>query len=551
MIRENEPMMGIEGIPTDQTRQVEPTHLFGLAGLLRHWKLVSLCGASALMLGLFFAACKPITYTASTQLLIYNRELQPGPDPVIMPGRGDTALLENAIEIFKSRNVLIKVVATLNLSQDAEFLSDTLGQIAMDWAVGPPNAILDESERALEHIKTKIVVERVGLSHTILIKFTSSDPNKAAVIANEIAQSASQVRTNTDSGSPTKASLVRERLQGLGPSAYVISTADPPSQPDGPPRIVIVLAPAIIGLGIGTALALLLDCMDRTVRTARQVENLLGLDWLGTIPRLRHGCKARSKPQTTEHGYFEPRGEFRALTGETPDPALCQALDRARVVLGSLPALRTIGVTSAIPGEGATTVASALAHLLARSGKTVLIVDGVRGKRSISLATASSALPPSTSLPQAAALLGTGVARDTVNGLDILPIREPTAMDTEPAWWARMHEILCEAANCYDLVIVDLPALTSGPDVQIAAQKLDGLLLVLKWGGCEAELIQRALELSGSARFKIVGAILNIADRRLIGSYGDKLAEAEIALAGRRPAIEASTTVRRGELARA
>jgi polysaccharide biosynthesis transport protein len=530
-------MLGMLGFWINQNRQNEANRSFGIAGLLRHWRLVSLCGASALMLGVLFASSKPITYTASTQLLLYNRELQPGNEPIVTPGRGDTPLLENAIEIFKSRTVLSKVVGTLNLGQDPEFLSDTLWEYAMDWVVGPPIGILDENERALEHMKSKIAVERVGLSHTILVKYTSLDPNKAAVIANEIARSASQIRTNTDSGSPTKASLVRERLQGLGPSAYVISTADPPGHPDGPRRLVVALAAAIVGLGIGTTLAFLLDFTDRTFRTATQVKNALGLECFGAIPCLQQTYKSRRKPPTTEDGFFERHGEFRSLTAETTDPALYQALTRARVVLCSTLALRTIGVTSTIPGEGATTVAAMLASLLAKSGRAVLIVDGVRSNRSLSQAAAWNALPPSMRSPQSAALLGTGAARDTGTGVDILTIAEPIVMDTDAVWWTRVHEILCEAENCYDRVIVDLPALTSGPDVQIAAQKLDGLLLVLQWGGCGTELVQRALELSGGARSKFAGAILNMADRRLIGSYGDKLTAVEIAPAARRFAI--------------
>ena len=41
----------------------------------------------------------------------------------------------------------------------------------------------------------------------------------------------------------------------------------------------------------------------------------------------------------------------------------------------------------------------------------------------------------------------------------------------------------------YDLVIVDMPALATGPDVRAAAQSLDGFLLVVKWGATESELV--------------------------------------------------------------
>jgi succinoglycan biosynthesis transport protein ExoP len=516
---------------------LEPNHRFGLACLSRHWKVVGLCAGAALVVGVVVAAYRPITYTASTQLLIYNRELQPGPERVISPGRVDAVLVENTVEIFKSRNVLSKVIQSLNLSQDVEFASSSPSQIVKDWLVGAPSASLDEDSgtqaRALEHLEEKVAVERVGTSHIISLKVASSEPQKAALIANEIAQSASQIRTNTDSGSPTRATLVRERLQGLGPSALVISVADPPSHPDGPRQIVILLTALAAGLGLGTMLALFLDFRDRTIRTSTQVRKFLGLECLGSIPLLRRRNRRDKLPT---HGPSASPSDFGPWPGEPPDPALCQALNRASVVIFSIHALRTIGVTSAMPADGATTVAAALAHLLARSGKRVLLVDGVRSNRSLSRAT-GTALAQLAERPSAElGLLGARFLSDTRTGVDILSIGEPAAICLDAAWWNRLHEILPEAANCYDRIIVDLPALASGPDVQIAAQMLDGLLLVLKWGGSHVEQIHRALDLLGSTRFKFVGAVLNMADKRLIGRYGDKLAAAEIALAAWRPA---------------
>jgi succinoglycan biosynthesis transport protein ExoP len=543
--------MGMEGTSNDWYGPVGPNHLFGPASLLRHWKIVSMCGASALMLGVLFAAFKPITYTASTQLLVYNRDLHPGPEPVITPGRADTTSVENTIEIFKSRSVLTKVIGILKLNQDVEFTSVTLLQIVRNWALGGLNAISDENrmafERALEHFRGKVAVQRVGTSSTIVVKSTSSDPDKAAVIANEITRSALQVLASADSTSP-RASLVRERLQALGPSAYVISSADPPDQPDGPRRMTVVLAAIVAGLGIGAVLALFLDFKDRTIRTAAQIENVLGLECLGVIPRLPRGGRNRSKPQTTKDELAEPRGEFHPWIEES-HAVLCQALNRARVVIHSVLALRTVGVTSTIHGEGATTVATTLAQLMARSGKRVLIVDGVRGNPSLSRATASTALSPSTTVPAQAGSLGAGVVSDAHTGVDILPIGEQAISDKDSAWWNRMDEVLREAATWYDLVLVDLPPLASGPDAAIAAQKLDGLLLVLKWSGTETETIQRALKLAGRARFKFAGALLNMADRHLIGRYGDKLARAEAAL-NRRRARHASRSTESGELVR-
>ena len=94
-----------------------------------------------------------------------------------------------------------------------------------------------------------------------------------------------------------------------------------------------------------------------------------------------------------------------------------------------------------------------------------------------------------------------------------------------------MEEVVKSAKTSYDLVVVDLPSLATGPDAQLAAPVLDGLLLVVRWGCADAGLVERRLASFGRARTKFFGAVLSMADPRLIGRYGDRMAAAEAALA--------------------
>jgi polysaccharide biosynthesis transport protein len=357
-------------------------------------------------------------------------------------------------------------------------------------------------ERTLEFVRRKLTISRVGTSHTILVNFSSSDPNKSALIANEIVRSASQTLTSSDA-SP-RASLLRERLQGLGPNAYAISTADPPIRPDGPRSILIVMASSIAGFGLGAILALLIDFRDRTIRSPEQAEYFLGLECLGVIPRAQPGPIAN-------------------------DQATLDRLSRAQVVIDSIRGLRSLGVTSAVSGEGATFVALHLAQLSARRGKRVLIVDGIGRKRSPSCSGLEK--EPSATVSGLRASIGDRSTGDEGPGVDIVSIGDPTAPETDAAYWTRLDEALRQSASAYDLVIADLPALA--PDsqvVRVVARSLDGLLLVVKWGGTDAELIRRRLGPPGETCSKFVGVVLNMADQRLLGGYGDKLSEVEAAL---------------------
>jgi polysaccharide biosynthesis transport protein len=498
-----------EGDPNVSWR---PRHLFGAVSLRRHRRMVCLVGAPFLIAGLLFAVVRPMTYTASAQLLIYNREPIQGPESVIVPGRADTPLLESTIQIFSSRPVLTRVIGALRLDEDMEFAASdgpVLWRLARNWFAAPEDMLLDEHrlgfERTLEFVQRKLTISRVGTSHTILVNFTSFDPNKSALITNEIVRSASQALTNPDA-SP-RASLLRERLHGLGPNAYAISTADPPIYPDGPRSLLIVMASSIAGLGLGAILALLIDFRDRTIRSSEQAEYFLGLECLGVIPRAQPGPTAG-------------------------DQVTLDRLSRAQVVIDSIRGLRSLGVTSAVSGEGATFVALHLAQLSARRGKRVLIVDGIGRYRSPSCSGSEKEPWRSATVSGLRASIGDRFTGDEAPGVDIISIGNPTAPETDAAYWMRVDEALRQSASAYDLVIADLPALA--PDVRVVARSLDGLLLVVKWGGTDAELIRRRLGPPGETCSKFVGVVLNMADQRLLGGYGDKLSEVEAALTASR-----------------
>jgi succinoglycan biosynthesis transport protein ExoP len=458
-------------------------HLYMIASLLRRWKVIVFSTLAALAAAALFLALKPVAYTATTQLLIYNRDLHPGPEPVISPGRADTALVENMIEIFKSRTVLAKVIETLKLNEDSDAASTGgLSQIIRDWmALAPPKELSEQEksfERSIEHFRQALRVTRAGTSHTVLVSFTSSDPRTAAAVANEIAASAARLFKRTEQGS-SAASPLRERLQGVGPSAYVISEADPPVRPDAPRRVLIAAVFLLAGFGLGTALALLLDSRDRTIRTSSQLKEMLDLECFGTVARI-----PRSEARGSRHN-TDPPGLKRSWTFEGSDPhprSLSQALRRALTVSNSILAIQTLGA--------ATSVAST---------------------------TASSATTKAPGFDTHNIDINETEGAFNSNAFDQL--RSITLDLDHP-----LDDVMQNVAPDYDRVIIDLPPLSPDTATQVTALAIDGILLALPWGRHSADDVRQALDLSGIPPAKFAGVILNFAPRRLIGRYGDVLA---------------------------
>lgn len=462
---------------------------FGLGSLRSRKNLLAFSTIVFLTIGLLYAAFRPTTYTAGSQLLVYIKQIQTGADLAILPGRADLPLVQNQIELLRSGNVLIKTVEALKLDKDAEFAG---GKGAAFGA-------------ALTTLRSKLNIRQVGTSHMITVGFTALEPEKAARVVNVVIRVYLQelVRAS-DAHSPT----LRELYQSLGPSAFVVSDAQPPISPDGPPMILIAIGAALFGLCVGAAVAILRDAMNDTIRSAGQAELALGMECLGIVSR-RPDKGIVTEDATAQCSCAADQQELRRLS--------------ATILEASLRNIRTIGVTSAVPGEGATTLAIALAQTVAAGGKRVLLIDAVPDNRSLSRWSMNSSCAPVRLGKDLRSSALDGLV-EMQTGLHVLALRERSGGDICSIIPTRPDGILDNTVCAYDLVIVDMPSLASGADVRAAAQSLDSFLLVVKWGATESELVRQALRSAGEARPKFVGAVLNMADDAVMRSYGYELA---------------------------
>ncbi|WP_458756095.1 Wzz/FepE/Etk N-terminal domain-containing protein [Afipia sp. TerB] len=508
----------------------EPSSLrtFGLRSLQRRWKFIAACGALFFIAGLVVAILKPVSYRAFIQLLVYVRELQPGPEPVVSHGRVDLVQVENEIEIIRSRGVLAKVVRSLNLADDAEFVpAMTPLRKLTEWISHGQKAAFDQSrtreDTAIETLGRHMSVMRVGTSHTILVSVTTSSAEKSKQIASAIGQTVLQARIGVEQEGG-KSPLLRERLQGLGPNAYVITTAVAPDRPSGPRKIIVILGMTIVGVVFGSALALLQDFRNRTIRTAAQVE-YLGLECIGPIPLLRRWMPKSPSPPCSLREPVED-DEFR------PNPMFDQTLSRIAVAIEAAKA-RTVGVASAVAGEGAATMARHLARTAACSHKKVLLVVIKRNEPNRPSRQEAS---PAESAADRAAAEG-GIILNQRAGPDVLVVDGLNGVGGAATWWMHLGK---DYLGSYDLIVLSLPPLEEGPEFRTAAKNLDGILLVLKWGGVDLERIERAIAVSGVAPSEFIGAVLNMVDERMIGKFGDKFWKAEATFAARRHAVERS-----------
>ncbi|MEB2298011.1 CpsD/CapB family tyrosine-protein kinase [Lysinibacillus xylanilyticus] len=171
--------------------------------------------------------------------------------------------------------------------------------------------------------------------------------------------------------------------------------------------------------------------------------------------------------------------------------------------------LKTILVTSSIPGEGKSTNAANLSVVFAQEGKRVLLVDADMRKPTlhnifnvINLLGLSSILERKCQYDE--------VLQDTsVEGLSIITSGPIPTNPAELLLSPTMDRFLEEANQKFDLIIFDAPPLLPVADAQILSNKCDGSLLIVSSGVVDKEDVGKAKTLLTASKANIIGVVLN------------------------------------------
>jgi capsular exopolysaccharide synthesis family protein len=170
--------------------------------------------------------------------------------------------------------------------------------------------------------------------------------------------------------------------------------------------------------------------------------------------------------------------------------------------------IRTVAVTSALPGEGKTTSAINLAVVTALSlDRKVLLIDcdlrrpkihqslGVQPRAGL-----AEVLTESAGFDEALVKL------EGVN-LEVLAVRSRPANPSELLGSARMRELIEHVSDRYDRVGLDTPAALGLPDAKVVSDLCDGMVMVVRADKTRQEDVQTVLEILD--RQRLLGLLLN------------------------------------------
>jgi succinoglycan biosynthesis transport protein ExoP len=306
-----------------------------------------------------------------------------------------------------------------------------------------------------------------------------------------------------------------------------------------PITALVGLVTLVAGAMIGGGLAAFREIMDSRFRTREQVKSVLATECLALVPLVADSSRKRifSKPQPLA---LEPRRQekFAIAPGAEPrsicfipkimrtiiDAPACAYAEAIRSIkltidMNNQANTKIIGLTSCLPSEGKSTLAVAMATLIAQSGARVILVDCDVRHSSISRWLAPNANTGFIDVVAGTIDLTDAVWTDAATQLEFLPVGASVPNATEFLASSAAKSLFDTLQIKYDYVIVDLAPLVASMDVRATSGFIDSYLLVIEWGSTKIEAVQYALRHAPAVHANVVGAVLNKVDMAAMGRY--------------------------------
>jgi capsular exopolysaccharide synthesis family protein len=277
-----------------------------------------------------------------------------------------------------------------------------------------------------------------------------------------------------------------------------------------------LLIGGLVGFVVLLGFWVMSEMNNTAIRSIEDVNTHLGLEVVGTIPRMRFGRPRRFLSRRRRATYVttvdEEQIDACIVTQHDPKSPISEAYRtlRTNFQFATLKRpIRTVMMTSAVPGEGKTTTAVNLAVTMADRGMRVLIVDTDLRRPNVHRVLRMER--------------GPGLADVLREGLDPQSVIRPTRIEnlwiissgrvppnpSELIGSDRMSELMQQLGGAFDIVICDAPSVLVVTDPVLLATHVDTCIMVVSTENARRETILRAKKLLESANCEITGVVVN------------------------------------------
>ncbi len=392
--------------------------------------------------------------------------------------------------------------AVATARQELDTLDERLRALATSEARSLEDSIT-ESNRTSSELR-----DRLGRSLTDLAL-----PKDVSVEFFQLQQSLAAQRALYESYI-SKLRQVEQQTNFTIPDSHIIAPAELPAKPSFPPTRMIIAGSFLLALFAGIGLAFIRENFVGGITNVEQLEGITGMPVVAAVPQLT-GSGARAPDL--------------AMVAQ-PLSAYAESVRRIQLGMGPFinKSRRCIFVTSAVPGEGKTTIALSLARQSAMTGVSTLVIDCDLRRARVRAALGE----PEVDRGLIAFLGGTGGARtddisiiaEPASGVHfILSERAATGSTDTLLMSHRFDELIRFARERYETVIIDTPPIGLVVDATIVARHCDAGVMVVRYSSTSQRLVLsglRELERTGVPIYGVLNMVSRADGHGRYSAYG-------------------------------
>jgi capsular exopolysaccharide synthesis family protein len=293
----------------------------------------------------------------------------------------------------------------------------------------------------------------------------------------------------------------------------VLDFAVTPGAPVRPNTRLSLVLGAMLALLVGFGVAIVVDLLDNTVKDRQDVEQVLGVPYLGAIPNYVAGDI--EGPQLPDgkidlYAYYRPNSRVAEASRSVRTNLLFMKPDKP---------LRSLLVTSANPREGKTSTSTTLGITLASAtGRAILVDTDLRKPRMHKIFGVGNDVGL-TSFILSSDTIDKFTQRTEVPGLDVLTCGPLPPNPAEILHTDRFKELVRQLNERYEAVVFDSPPVEIVSDALVLGSLVDGVVMVVYAEKSKREPVDQTLTALRSVNAHLLGIVLSRAAQRGSG-YG-------------------------------
>jgi len=430
--------------------------------LKRSWVLI-LCAAIGFGVRYWITTHRMVTtYTASGTMYVYNS------NPNLVNYQYATSIdLDSAVKLIDTYMIVVKSNKVMEVVTD---------RLVSDYTGITPG-----------FIASSLHMSSVSETGVVSVSSTTVDPKLSMDITNAVLDVAPE-------------ELIR--VVGAG-SVEVIDYAMEPNYADNRRPVWRGLIGAIAGMMLGGLILLLCFLLNRRITDTKDLTDAYTIPVLASIKRMKGSEKNPGAFLLTDQSSMELLESYAKLR-----------MNLLHSLVGKKS--RSVVITSAICGEGKSTVAANLAVSCAQGGKKTLLIEGdLRRACQRDIFQYDKQSKGLSEILAGASSLQDCILRGVRESLDILPAGAFPPNPAELLASDTMREVLEELEGMYDLVLLDMPPINIVSDPLALSRQVAGCLFVIRQNYSDHRDIRKALSSAQMTGMNVMGFVF----------YGEKIDE--------------------------